>query len=64
MKQVIITYGKAKELGIWSEICKREGWNENNIERWLYDYMSFSIDEDLVMHALRKDEKQLDNTRL
>lgn len=48
MKQVIITYGEAKRLGIWSEICKREGWNEERVTRHMYDYMKLLVDEDLV----------------
>lgn len=47
-KKVILTYGEIQELGIWSEICKREQWTEEFWEGKIQDWMRFSVHADLV----------------
>jgi hypothetical protein len=49
MNRKIITVGKAKELGIWSEVCNREQWNEEFLnEIGLSDEARISVDADLL----------------
>ncbi|QST02462.1 hypothetical protein IMZ31_23725 (plasmid) [Pontibacillus sp. ALD_SL1] len=49
MNRKATTIGRCKELGIWSEVCEREDWNEASIEEvgWSDD-TRIAVDGDLL----------------
>jgi hypothetical protein len=47
-RRIILTFGEIKEKGVWSEVCKREQWDEEFWEGKLSNDMRFHIDADLI----------------
>lgn len=48
IKRKALTFKKIKELGIWSKICEREGWDEEFIGGLLNDHSRLAVDMDLI----------------
>jgi hypothetical protein len=59
IKRKATTIGECKQLGIWSKVCEREGWNEQQMEElgWA-DSTRIAIDEDLLGFRLEKPTTQ------
>lgn len=46
--QVVMTAGELKKLKVWSEVCRRNKWNEEFLDGMFGDDMRFTVDSDLL----------------
>lgn len=46
--QVVMTAGDLRKLKVWTEVCRRNRWNVESMERMISDDMRFHVDADLL----------------